>query len=420
MKNTAFRIILLLSLPLLSIAQHNYKPGYIVTPKNDTLRGFIDYREWDNNPSVFSFKQNLSDNNDRTISVRNANEVGILHAEYYQKAKVKISGGSLDVASLSVGIDTSYNINTVFLKVIVNGKNAALYTYTDDVKKRFYIQDKKYREINELNYYAFFNNRGDADEQTETPFKLQLQIIAADYNLADVLERKINNAKYTLPDLREIVLLINGDENKQLVPEDLFASRFFLGGGVRLSNFNFDGTGGSAKGVNSTSIFPAISGGIDVILNKLTQKVMFRAELSLTHNQYSVSQYLGADNLSNLPSTGNLAFKQSSLTLTPQVIYNFYSKDDLKVFVGAGFNVNFSTYGTYQYIVNYGSFSTTVPNSFELRKLWASIPLRTGTIINKRFEVYAYYSLLASVANFGLGKANVTNYQVGLNYLFGM
>ncbi|MDB5026006.1 MAG: hypothetical protein JWP78_3761 [Mucilaginibacter sp.] len=38
-------------LPALSYAQSNYKPGYVITLKGDTLPGFIDYREWNSNQS---------------------------------------------------------------------------------------------------------------------------------------------------------------------------------------------------------------------------------------------------------------------------------------------------------------------------------------------------------------------------------
>jgi len=36
--------------PAVLFAQSNFKSGYIVMPKGDTVKGYIDYREWDNNP----------------------------------------------------------------------------------------------------------------------------------------------------------------------------------------------------------------------------------------------------------------------------------------------------------------------------------------------------------------------------------
>jgi hypothetical protein len=43
-------------LPLFSWAQSNYKQGRVVTLQGDTLRGYINYREWPYNPEEFAFK----------------------------------------------------------------------------------------------------------------------------------------------------------------------------------------------------------------------------------------------------------------------------------------------------------------------------------------------------------------------------
>lgn len=37
-------VSLILILPAFSFAQSNYKAGYVVTTKGDTLRGFINYK----------------------------------------------------------------------------------------------------------------------------------------------------------------------------------------------------------------------------------------------------------------------------------------------------------------------------------------------------------------------------------------
>ncbi|TSD63509.1 hypothetical protein FFF34_018125 [Inquilinus sp. KBS0705] len=50
----------MLLLPLLSIAQSNFKPGYVVTLKGDTIQGFFDYRGWDSNPRKVKFKTDLN------------------------------------------------------------------------------------------------------------------------------------------------------------------------------------------------------------------------------------------------------------------------------------------------------------------------------------------------------------------------
>ena len=56
MKHFNKLLLSLFLLPFFSVAQSNYKPGYVVTSKGDTIHGFIDLQAWDSNPTAISFK----------------------------------------------------------------------------------------------------------------------------------------------------------------------------------------------------------------------------------------------------------------------------------------------------------------------------------------------------------------------------
>jgi len=58
-KQTLFLILLLCNVQF-AFGQENYTPGYIVKSNKDTLKGFIDYRNWGVNPKKISFKENQS------------------------------------------------------------------------------------------------------------------------------------------------------------------------------------------------------------------------------------------------------------------------------------------------------------------------------------------------------------------------
>jgi len=53
-------IILLILIPNLLKAQGDYKPGYIVNLKNETIKGFIYYKDWNNNPKNLILKPLLT------------------------------------------------------------------------------------------------------------------------------------------------------------------------------------------------------------------------------------------------------------------------------------------------------------------------------------------------------------------------
>ena len=55
-------ILLLVIIPEFVFSQSNYYEGYVVKNNGDTLKGYIDYRNWEYSPVSFNFKVKLTDN----------------------------------------------------------------------------------------------------------------------------------------------------------------------------------------------------------------------------------------------------------------------------------------------------------------------------------------------------------------------
>jgi hypothetical protein len=117
-------LFLILLAPFFSAAQDNYQPGVVVNLQGDTLRGLINYSEWDNNPSSISFKPDqksgplkFTANDIKYFSV----DVG--HLAAYIKYIGPILTDNTDINHLSVGRDSSFREDTVFLKILQQGKN---------------------------------------------------------------------------------------------------------------------------------------------------------------------------------------------------------------------------------------------------------------------------------------------------------
>lgn len=43
-----------------AVAQRNYVPGVVITSQNDSLKGFIDFRNWYQSPTEIAFKESLT------------------------------------------------------------------------------------------------------------------------------------------------------------------------------------------------------------------------------------------------------------------------------------------------------------------------------------------------------------------------
>src|ERR1700733_6331117 len=90
-------LFLLFLLPLFSLAQSNYKPGYVVTLKGDTLRGFIDYREWDSNPNAINFKTIAANKTAQSFTPADIVYFNIDDMETYQTYTGKISTDPVNI-----------------------------------------------------------------------------------------------------------------------------------------------------------------------------------------------------------------------------------------------------------------------------------------------------------------------------------
>jgi hypothetical protein len=77
-------------LPLFSSAQVNFKNGLVVTLKGDTVHGFINYREWNSNPDIITFK-NGANSTPQKFTVNEISYFSVEDLEAYQKYTGPIS-----------------------------------------------------------------------------------------------------------------------------------------------------------------------------------------------------------------------------------------------------------------------------------------------------------------------------------------
>src|SRR5471030_3192533 len=144
-------------LPLFSLAQSNYRAGYVVTTSGDTVRGFIDFRNWGANPDEISFKRSIADGTKKTYGLNDITFFSIDGFTAYKKYTCKISMDITDINHIIDGRDTSFKMATVFLKVLQGGKYLALYSYADDLKNRFFIGEAPDYTPTELTYRLYYN-----------------------------------------------------------------------------------------------------------------------------------------------------------------------------------------------------------------------------------------------------------------------
>ena len=136
MKQRFSLLLLLLLLSTLSFAQTNYKEGFVVNTGGDTLRGYIDYREWNFSPSKISFRTSEGSGNIQDFNPSNSRYFEITGMEAYRSYDGPITMDKVDKDNLSFSkADTSSIISRVFLKKRQDGPNVILYSFKDNVKE---------------------------------------------------------------------------------------------------------------------------------------------------------------------------------------------------------------------------------------------------------------------------------------------
>jgi hypothetical protein len=414
MKHLYIFLFLLSSLTL--SAQTNYHSGYIVKNNGDTVKGYIDYREWDRSPKSINFKTDANNKQTDKYYPASINGFVITGMEKYISYLGKISMDKNNFPDLPLDIDTSMVRDTVFLKVVYQGSSVSLLENKDNIKLRLFIMEvnKMPMELIFHQYYGDSNNLRNVDI-----YRSLLLQISQIYDPADnKLITAINYSRFREGDILDIIKMVNKDK-KQSLQSMAGGSRFFAGISYTQNITSFVGDV-EFVGAKSNNSALHVSIGIDVFTNKNTQKLIFRNTLSF----YSISpkftitsdqRYAYGDTF-NPPQP--YSFDQYTLTFTPQFLYNIYNKDNIKLFIDAGLPINYSIYKNNIGITSGLNSASMKTFSYELKNVWVNFQLQAGITLSKTVEIFAIYNTPSNINNSIVFGLPTKSYGLGINYLF--
>ena len=418
-----YYFFLFLLLPFFSKAQSNYKPGYIVILNGDTIRGYIDYREWEANPKQFTFKKSQNATIEK-YSVNNCNAFGIDGFEYFQKFTVSVSQNPIDPVKLNNPPDTSSIIETVFLRTITKGKLMSLYSLTDHIKGHIYIAENNQNPV-ELILRLQLNNTDNIGYTTQAIYKHQLQRMAYNYQPDNKkLAMEINSANYDVRDIRPIVDKINGPGNyTQTATTNMLGIGLFAGISLVNTQTKVEGAFDFA-GQSYNSLSPTVDVGIDLLQNKNIGNLLLRVDLGFTGSKANFTQYSHGN--STTPNVSKLSFNQHIVYLNPQILYNFYNTKPLKFYAAAGVVIDYSIFTNKSYTVAFGGEAPTdltATNFPYMNSFYFTLSGKIGIILNDNIDIHMGYWLPYDVNNNVSYNSpydiKTSQYSLGISYLFG-
>ncbi|MCJ8167555.1 hypothetical protein MKJ04_22120 [Pontibacter sp. E15-1] len=424
MKHAVLALLFIALCPLLGQAQSNYKPGFVVTAAGDTLKGYINYQEWNQAPAAIQYAASADGAGKREFTAGTARLFEITGLERYWSYDGPITMNELEARKLTTNRDMHLTNAQVFLKEQAGGEHMTLLSFTDPVKTRLFVQEKGDSLPQELYFVKYYTADAGNKVFAMRSYVGQLQLVASRYiEVTPALKREIEKANYDASSLQRIVHKING--NAAIEPmhdgKQRQKPRFYAGLGLNRSTTAFGGNHAmtGAEG-NSASYMPRVAFGMDAFVNRNTQRLVLRIEGALTASSQT-SRIYTSSSVYQYERTYEIA--QQTATIIPQIIYNLYNKDNFKYYVGGGVGFNFSNYSKnrYSYTYRYGTddSSTRELQAYEAETAWASYMVRTGVVLKKKYEVTAIYQPMAALTRYVDFAIQQQSLSIGMNYLFG-
>lgn len=410
--------------PLFSLAQSNYKTGYVVTLKGDTIHGFIDYREWDSNPSAINFKKIADSKTAQSFTPADIVYFNIDDLEAYQTYTGKISTDPTGVDNPS-SRDTSSKMASVFFKILQKGQYLQLFSYTDNIKSRFYIGEAPNYQPVELIYRVYtdvkaVNSAGNI--VTENTYMKQLFALANKYNAMDnELEKIFQDENYAGWYILKIVSKINkisksdSKKNKKSNP----GIKLFADAGVNIANISPGSTSpyATSGGKSTTSFGPTAGFGVALLANANTGKLQLHVQVSVSEASYNSLYENKVDPMIGVKAS----FDDLIIAFTPEIIYNFYNAENLKFYGGVGFAVGYNNYSNAFFgpqNPNDNFYGTATNNPYYFRNTETSFVIKAGVQFSKRLGVFIDYTASSPLTSGGYFELNNTQERVGISYLF--
>jgi hypothetical protein len=290
-------------------SQKNYIEGYIVKKNSDTIKGLIDYRNWEKNPHQVSFKETKTS----PPSIYKAQDLieFSVAGENYKGGIFSVDKSSYKMDELDYSPNYIFTADTVFLRTLIAGEKS-LYYYNDNTgKDHFFIRNNGSYEL--LLYKLYLKDiAGKPTLVTDKSFIRQLVLYLGECANMDV---KVAAAEYKMNDLHDLFdgyYRCKGKLPAYRQGKEKAKTEFGILAGLTITHLKVIKSGGSThlfdyltKAKFSTSA--GFTGGIffNVILARNLEKWAVNNEI--LYSSYKInghySSYVSQDDYSNVNTT---------------------------------------------------------------------------------------------------------------------
>jgi hypothetical protein len=251
-------------------AQKNFVPAIVISHQHDSLRGFIDYRNWRVNPAQISFKQDLSAEEQHFKPTDISGFLILPENELYLSRQVELDVTPQTLDHLMAVYERTYRNDTVFLLNIVKGVYN-LYGFTDKGDQIHYVYDSTGLAAKELRLIKSRASDGSNAIATINLYQQQMAFIFAD---CPAVAKRAARARYSEDALRELFVdyhqCRHPSEKIVVKAKEKAGIRWGLLAGISFNSYSFSGMHflAEASYKNSVSVLPGLFLDIPVSRNR--------------------------------------------------------------------------------------------------------------------------------------------------------
>jgi len=298
----------------------NFEEGYIVTIKNDTLRGFIREKEYGGTSFVIRFKKRIADHDPFLFKPSQITSYYLKQfGETYISRVVDLDVKPSRFGELENNGAPKFVRDTVFLKMLVKGK-AGLYVYEDKTSKVHYFLQTERDEIKELIRVKFINIVTGALSENDIYREQLKQYLSA-------CNQKYSNISYNESELEKVIVGYNDcvGSKSVFVQQDYRPKAIpyvFIGGSSAKGAFGGDDNYPQSVNVSdikfTSPISPIVGAGIEMVPAKASKHLSEALEFLWT--KYSFSGQTAVVN--SAQKTASYAYSAGGLSISVKYSFN--------------------------------------------------------------------------------------------------
>jgi hypothetical protein len=373
MKNLPIIFIIFLSIN--SYSQINFEKGYYINNSNEKIECLIKNMDWNNNPVEFEYKL-LEDTDIKNKKIKSVQEFGLNNLSKYIRREVKIDRSKLNTNNLSKERKPIFEVEELFLKVLIEGKSN-LYEYVDgNLRRYFYSLDNS--EIDQLVFKKFITKNNNLGQNNTYKQQLWSNLKCTDFKIS-----RIENLTYNKNDLIKFFVEYNECHNHNFInyksnkKKDLFNLTIrprINNSSLEVNNNNsfigkiiFDNENSFGLGIEAEYILPF-------------NKNKWSIAIEPTFQNYKSKKTSNSSEISGGIITGNA--KYSSIEIPLSLRHFFYINNDSKIFLNASLIFDLSLKSSLEF---------TRSNNSNIKSL--DIESRNNFALGAGYKLYDRYSL---------------------------